>query len=55
MEVCGQLHVPEKAPCIHWRGGWVGLRAGLDTVVMVVKREIPAPARNQTPVTQSVG
>jgi hypothetical protein len=29
--VSGQRHNPEMAPYTHWIGGWVGLRAGLDT------------------------
>jgi len=39
MEVSGQLHAPAtltpgKNPYdTHWIGGWVGPRAGLDTVV----------------------
>jgi len=33
------------SPSTLWKGGWVGLRAGLD---MVAKRKIPAIARNQT-------
>jgi len=38
MEVSGQLHAPAalyegKAPRNHWIEGWVGPRAGLDTVV----------------------
>jgi hypothetical protein len=32
----------ERAPGVHWIGGWVGLRAGLD---MVSKRKIPSPSR----------
>jgi len=36
MEVSGQLHapaaLPQRAPGSHWIGGWVGSRAGLDTV-----------------------
>jgi hypothetical protein len=32
------LYPTEKAPGFHWIGGWVGLKAGLDTVV---KRKIP--------------
>jgi hypothetical protein len=37
MEVSGQLHDTaalyhrERIPGTHWIGGWVGLRAGLDT------------------------
>jgi len=46
MEVSGQLHapaalLPRKEPL--WMGGWVGPRAGLDTVV---KRKIPSLCRN---------
>jgi hypothetical protein len=34
-----QLFIPEeKPPGIHWIGGWMGLRAGLDAVE---KRKIP--------------
>jgi hypothetical protein len=38
MEVSGQLHVPsallprERAPGIHWIGGWVGPRAVMDAL-----------------------
>jgi hypothetical protein len=37
MRVSGQRHAPaalysgERTPYTHWIGGWVGLRAGLDT------------------------
>jgi len=37
MGVSGQRHAPaalyprERTPGTHWIGGWVGLRAGLDT------------------------
>jgi len=43
MEVSGQLHAPgtflpaETAPYTQWIGGWVNLRAGLDSVM----RKIP--------------
>jgi hypothetical protein len=46
MKMNGQLHDPvaftprERASGIHWIGGWVGPRTGLDTVV---KRKIPSP------------
>jgi hypothetical protein len=52
MKASGQLHAPavitprERAPGTHWIGGWVGLRAGLDTVV---KRKIPSPRRESNP------
>jgi hypothetical protein len=36
----------ERAPGTQWIGGWVGPRAGLDTVV---KRKIPSPAGTRTP------
>jgi hypothetical protein len=33
MEVSGQLHSPAALPTvIHWIGGWVGPRAGLNAV-----------------------
>jgi hypothetical protein len=32
MEVNGQLHALGKWPQYHWKGGWVGLIADLDTV-----------------------
>jgi hypothetical protein len=35
----------ERATSTHWTGGWVGPRAGLDTVV---KRKFPAPAGTRT-------
>jgi hypothetical protein len=33
----------EITPIIHWRGGWMGLRADLD---IVTKRQIPFPNKN---------
>jgi len=33
----------ERAPGTHWTGGYISPRADLN---MVVKRKIPAPARN---------
>jgi hypothetical protein len=36
------LYPRERAPGTHWIGGWVDLRAGLDTVW---KRKIPSPRR----------
>jgi len=35
----------ERAPAVHWIGGWVNPRAGLD-VVAKRKNPITAPARN---------
>jgi hypothetical protein len=38
MEVSGQFHIPgrftpaERTPITHWIEGWVGLKAGLDSV-----------------------
>jgi hypothetical protein len=52
MEVSGQLQAlaalppRERAPDIHWIGGWVGPRAVLDAVV---KRKIPSPRRKSNP------
>jgi hypothetical protein len=51
MEVSGQLHAsaalaPEEKTGIHWMGGWVGPRAGMDAVV---KRKIPSPRRESNP------
>jgi hypothetical protein len=43
MEVSGQLHAhftPERNLDTHWIGGWVGPKAGLDTMS---KRKIPIP------------
>jgi hypothetical protein len=39
----------ERAPGTYWVGGWVDLRASLDTTV---KTEISAHAGNQTPISQ---
>jgi hypothetical protein len=50
--VSGQLHAQaalpprDKAPGTHWIGGWVGPRAGLDTVV---KRKILSLRRESDP------
>jgi hypothetical protein len=52
---CGQRHAlttlyhPERTPCIHWIGGWVGLSADLDTEA---KGKTFAYAGDQTPVVQ---
>jgi hypothetical protein len=48
MEVSSQFHAlaalpQERAPCTHRIGGWVGPRAGMDTVP---KRKIPNPRRD---------
>jgi len=51
MEVSGQLHTPaallpeKRVPCIHWIGGWVGTRTGLDRW----GEKFPAPAGIRTP------
>jgi hypothetical protein len=58
--VSGQLHAPaalcprERTPSTHCTGGWVGLRAGLDTEV---RGKILCPCRESNPdrpVVQSV-
>jgi hypothetical protein len=36
----------ERAPGTHWMGGWVGPRAGLDTVV---KRKVPSACWDSNP------
>jgi hypothetical protein len=44
----------ERAPGIHWIGGWVGPRAVLDAVM---KRKIPSPrgeSNPRTPIVQPV-
>jgi hypothetical protein len=50
----GRFTPRERAPGIHWIGGWVGPRTILDTVV---KRKIPSPRREpnpRTPIVQPV-
>jgi hypothetical protein len=42
------LYFREKTPCTHWTGGWVGLRAGLDTD----EEKYVASARDRTMVVQ---
>jgi hypothetical protein len=42
----------EKASGMHWIGGWVGSRAGLDTPV--VKLEISVPVMDQMLIVQLV-
>jgi hypothetical protein len=39
----GRFNPRERAPGTHWRGGWMGPRAGLDAVV---KKKIPSPRRD---------
>jgi hypothetical protein len=41
----------KRTPGTHWVGGWVGPRAGLDTVS---DTRTPIPARNRTPIVQPV-
>jgi hypothetical protein len=41
----------ERVPGIHWIGGWVGSRAGLD---VVMKRNILSPCRESNPRTPIV-
>jgi hypothetical protein len=43
----GHFTPRERAPGIHWIGGWVGLRAGPD---MVVKRTIFSPYQDWNPL-----
>jgi len=40
----------ERAPGTHWIGGWVGPKAGLDTVV---RRKIPSLYRDSNPRSSS--
>jgi hypothetical protein len=50
----GRFTPRERAPSIHWIGGWVGPRAVLDTVV---KKKIPSPRRESNlriPIVQPV-
>jgi hypothetical protein len=55
--VSGQRHAPAalyprgKDPGIHWIGGWVGPRAGLDAGA---RRKILCPVGDRTPIVQSV-
>jgi hypothetical protein len=47
MDMSGQLHaLQERAPGAHRIGGWVGPRAGLNTVE---KKKIPSPRRDSKP------
>jgi hypothetical protein len=57
MEVCGQLHAlaalpPGKDPGAHWMGDWVDL--GQSGHSSKDKKPFPAPARNQTLVSQPI-
>jgi hypothetical protein len=50
----GRFTPGERAPGTHWIGGWVGPRAGLDTIV---KRKIFGPCQEsnpRTPIVQAV-
>jgi len=47
----GCLTPRERAPSIHWIGGWVRTRADLDAVM---KRKIPASAGKQSLVVQLI-
>jgi hypothetical protein len=47
----GRFTHRERAPGVHWTGGWVGPRAVLDAVV---KREIPSPRWESNPRTPTV-
>jgi hypothetical protein len=47
----GRFTPRERAPGVHWIGGWVGPRAVLDAVV---KRKIPTPRRESNPRTPIV-
>jgi FtsP/CotA-like multicopper oxidase with cupredoxin domain len=42
----GRSTPKERAPGIHWIGGWMEPKAGLDTVV---KKKFPGPAGTRTP------
>jgi hypothetical protein len=42
----GRFISSERAPSTHWVGGWVGPKAGLDTVS---KRKIPNPRQESNP------
>jgi len=54
MEESGNLHAPaalspkKLTPRAHWTGGWVGPRAGLDTVA---KRSITSTSRESNRIT----
>jgi hypothetical protein len=46
----GRFTSGERAHGIHWIGGWVGLRTGLDAV----EKKSLNPAGNRTPAVQPV-
>jgi hypothetical protein len=54
--VSGQRHAPaalcpgERTPSTHCTGGWVGLRAGLETEI---RGKILCPAGDRTPIARS--
>jgi hypothetical protein len=60
LEVSGQFIAaaalsPGKSPSTHWKGSWVGPRAGLDAVAKKKKKKpISAVAGNRTPALQSL-
>jgi hypothetical protein len=39
----GRFTPSERAPGTHWIGGWVGPRAGLDTIVKEKFQTLPGP------------
>jgi hypothetical protein len=47
----GRLTPRERAPDIHWKGGWVGTIAFLDAVE---NRKISCPCRNRTAAVQPI-
>jgi hypothetical protein len=59
MEVSSQIYVPvalstgKRVPSVHWVGGWVGLRVGLDAVKKR-KNSFHFLAGNLTPAVQPV-
>jgi hypothetical protein len=48
--VSGCFPPGERATGTHWKGGWVGPRAGLDAVV---KRKFPNPCQESNPSRQT--
>jgi hypothetical protein len=47
----GRFTPGDRAPGIHWLGGWVGSRADLD---VVEKKKLPNPRREPNPRTSIV-